>query len=116
MAEVIISDAPIRYTGAGIPDALLICSADGLEKVKGLLNAKPRGSVYLDSTLGEGGDASLLSRPYRETAGAKSALLAAIAHYLRREGELPLQAFEAAIRRHMGEKANFDAIMKDFEV
>ncbi|TXT42197.1 MAG: porB2 [Spirochaetes bacterium] len=123
MAEVIISEAPIRYTGAGSPDVLLICSEDGLEKVKGLLNAKGRGMVYLDATLepafrrflGHASDASLQIRAYREIAGAKSALLAAVSHYLRREGELPLEAFEASIRRHMGEKTNLDAIMKDFE-
>ncbi|MEW6549842.1 MAG: thiamine pyrophosphate-dependent enzyme [Spirochaetota bacterium] len=114
MAELIVSDAPVRYTGAGNPDALLITSSDGFEKVKSFLKAKHVGAVHVDLSLeeecraiiGEGKAKSLVAGPYRQMGGAKSALLAAAAEYLEREGELPLEAFESAARRHMGEGAD----------
>jgi pyruvate/2-oxoacid:ferredoxin oxidoreductase beta subunit/Pyruvate/2-oxoacid:ferredoxin oxidoreductase gamma subunit len=113
MAEVIISTSPIRYTGALVPDTVIVTSNDGLLKAKALMQSMSSGSIYIDKTCAAGETAQgvkTLSRPYRDLASAKSALLLAVMDYIAEEKEIPLAAFEAQAREHFGSKGNFDAV------
>jgi hypothetical protein len=118
VAEVILSTSPIQHTQALIPDTVIVSSQDGFLKTKASMLAMHNGTIYIDKSSGdpkpdrETGLAvpTIFSRPYRELAGARSALLVAVMDYIDHEGEIPAKAFEASAREHLGSKGNFDSL------
>ncbi len=100
VAEVILSRQPIHYTGIECPDIMIVISQDGLDKVRSRIGGHTL--VIADTKLGAGlADLpNLTVRDFRRTGGSKGAALAAVAHWLRDNGLLPISALVEAANRH----------------
>ncbi len=98
VAEVILSPAPIYYTGIEIPDVAIIVSPDGWEKVQHRLNAETL--LIVDQGLDIPESFRKKALPLQHTAGPKGAALTGIAYWLCSEGVLPLESLQQAIASH----------------
>ncbi len=94
VAEVKISEKEIIFTGVNKPDVVFLTSADGLQKIIGLVEKKNFGQLIIDSSLPlpEGGN--VISRPFRQLGGAKSASLLAVAWWLKQNAILDFEALK----------------------
>lgn len=98
MAEVILSRHPINYTGLEAPEAVLIVTSEGLQKVKGRIAAHSR--VFIDSSLEPAGLDDAVFHPFQKIYGKKGAALKAVQHWVTTSGVIPEDAFFEAIHRH----------------
>jgi pyruvate/2-oxoacid:ferredoxin oxidoreductase beta subunit/Pyruvate/2-oxoacid:ferredoxin oxidoreductase gamma subunit len=98
VAEVILSPEPIHCTGIRSADVMMVVSEDGLRAVQP--RVAEAGLVMADITLPTPKREAPILAPYRKTGGPKGAALAAIAHWLRLTGAIPVAALEAAAHRH----------------
>jgi Pyruvate/2-oxoacid:ferredoxin oxidoreductase gamma subunit len=99
LAEVILSERRIEYTGIQRPDVIIVTSDDGLARVKGLLASNESALVVADSSLPMEARENLVARDFRGAAGRKGACLAAIASWLARSGVIPLDALREATKK-----------------
>lgn len=82
-AEIILSSDEILYTGSPSPDVICITSSDGLEYARKTLVSMTDGIVYIDSSLKlPETKAKVISFPFRERGGAKSASIYCIFYLL----------------------------------
>jgi len=101
VAEVILDNGEIHYTGLQEPDLALIVTEDGYHKIKKRLS--PRTKVYLDSALEKIFDVpvrEVVMRPYGKHVSPKSKALLGLADLLLEERLLPLEALREALSRH----------------
>lgn len=98
VAEVILSDEAINFTGIESPDVVIITSQDGLDKVKDRIDDSTR--VILDSSLDLDIGREIHHVSFNKKAGKNGAVLAAIAYWIIQSGLLPLEALREAARNH----------------
>ena len=83
-AEIILSSDEILYTGSPKPDVICITSNDGLEYARKTLISMTEGVVCIDSSLPiPETKATVISFPFRERGGAKSASIYSIFYILK---------------------------------
>ncbi len=98
IAEVILSSEEIHHTGIDQPDMAIIVSEDGLSMMKNRLSDT---RILLDATLNwPNAPGPVATLPFRKTAGGKGAALCAIAHWLRQDNLLPVEALQQAATQH----------------
>jgi Pyruvate/2-oxoacid:ferredoxin oxidoreductase gamma subunit len=101
-AEVVLSPEPIGYTGADVPDYVVVVSPEGLDRVRGMLpHLAPTAVVYCDATLAvPATPAAVRSLSFGEEArraGTPPApALVALAAMLHETGLFPVEALEQA--------------------
>ena len=106
-AEIVISKGPILYHGLGVPDYVLVTSADGLSYARGLLSSLRTGEVLLDSSLETAtSGAALSSLGFRAAAGPRQAALAALVTLLARAPLFPQERFLHEIKAAFGGKVD----------
>lgn len=116
VAEVIISTEPIRFTGAGVPDFLVVTSTDGFEKTKSAVAAMKSGMICSDSEVELPAPTTGAERvvfPYRKKGGARNACLLAILDLALRTRFIPPEALEAAIAAGARGSKTEGATMRD---
>ncbi|UCH83079.1 MAG: 2-oxoacid:acceptor oxidoreductase family protein [Candidatus Latescibacterota bacterium] len=103
VAEVILSPQPIEYTRIEQPHTVIAVSEHGINHVSARIGDDT--NLLVDDTLLEMlGSRSCESAPFRKKAGAKSAALAAVAHWMRSSGMLPVDALIESVRGHRYEE------------
>ncbi len=98
VAEVILSNNEINYTGLENPDVVIVVTNDGLLKARPRMGAQAR--IYLDSQVDKPTDLTAEVFDFHKVAGKKGAALAAIAHWLAVSGLLPAAALRTAASKH----------------
>ena len=110
LSEVKFSPEPILFTGADVPDAVLIASADGLREVRGrgdLERLAPGATVIADESVAAELPANrTLPLPLRRTLTGDTAALGAVAVLVARTGMLQSEALVAATRVLAGKEAD----------
>lgn len=108
-AEILLSPRPIHFTGISVPDAVIATSADGLGKVRGLIEKMTTGTVYLDASLdAPATKATVIKHDFRGPLGGRSAVLVALTMLLDRAGVMPTDAFFAILKESsLGKKLDF---------
>ncbi|MEO0073387.1 MAG: thiamine pyrophosphate-dependent enzyme [candidate division WOR-3 bacterium] len=82
-AEIIISSAPIHFTGVSIPDAVVVVSDDGLAYAREVVSGMTQGIVVTDDSLVLPlTKARIVRRPFRKVAGPRNAALLALVFLL----------------------------------
>jgi hypothetical protein len=106
VAEVILSKEPINYTGLEKPDALLIVTDDGWNKVKD--RVAPNSKVFLDLKIKaeEKHDA----KAFFKVAGKKGAALSAVSYWIKKTDIFPISALEKVVEGHKYEESLLRAI------
>jgi|WetSurMetagenome_2_1015567.scaffolds.fasta_scaffold11550_2 2-oxoglutarate/2-oxoacid ferredoxin oxidoreductase subunit beta len=108
LAEVILSEKKIDYTGIQKPDVIVVTSDDGLARIKALLKPGDPTLIVADSSLTIEGMANVVRRDFRGVAGKKGACLAAIGFWLRRSSVIP----EAALREATKKSKHAESLLK----
>ena len=109
VAEVILSPKPIPYTRIEEPHTVIAVSEHGLNHVSARIG--DGSALLVDETLGEAvAPRNATLAPFRKRAGAKGAALAAVAHWMRTTGLLPVDTLIESIRGHRHEEALRKAI------
>ncbi len=107
LSEVKLSPEPILYTGTEAPDAVLICSADGLREIRGrgdLGRLAPGATVIADESLAaEIPTRGALCLPLRRGLAPVTAALGAVAALNHRRPMLDPEALRAAVGRLAGD-------------
>jgi 2-oxoglutarate/2-oxoacid ferredoxin oxidoreductase subunit beta len=111
LAEVIISERKIEYTGIQKPDVIIVTSDDGLARIKGLLKPGDSTLIVADSSLSIEGMKNVVQRDFRGVAGKKGACLAAIGFWLRRSPVIP----EAALRETTKKSKHAESLLKSIQ-
>jgi 2-oxoglutarate ferredoxin oxidoreductase subunit beta len=99
LAEVIISERTVEYTGIQKPDVVIVTSDDGFARVRGLLASGESTLIVADSSLPIEAKGNIVSRDFRGAAGKKGACLAAIAFWLGRSNAIPVDALREATKK-----------------
>ncbi|MBN1150253.1 2-oxoacid:acceptor oxidoreductase family protein [candidate division WOR-3 bacterium] len=112
-SEVIISSDPILFTGISSPDAVIVVSKDGLNKVKSSVSEMRQGFLYIDSDLNAPETkAKILSSDFRKPFGAKSAALLALLLFLSREKLIPVEALSEQVKASgIGKKIDIEKLL-----
>ncbi len=109
VSELILSAEPILFTGIEQPDAVLVVSADGVDELRraGVFERITQETLVLaDAGLALPEMAAHVTRlPFRKSAGAKLAAMAAVAAWVERTAAMPLDALWAALERRYGTDA-----------
>jgi pyruvate/2-oxoacid:ferredoxin oxidoreductase beta subunit len=111
LAEVILSESPIDYTGIQKPDVIIVTSDDGLARIRGLLKPGDPTLIIADSSLSIEGMENVVQRDFRGVAGKKGACLAAIGFWLRRSTVIP----EAALRETTKKSKHAESLLKSIQ-
>jgi len=102
VAEVILSPHPIEYTRIEEPHTVIAVSEHGINHVSGRIGVNS--NLLVDESLTEGlVSRTCASAPFRKKAGAKGAALAAVAHWMRTTGLLPVETLIESIGGHKHE-------------
>jgi len=97
VAEMVLSPRPILFTGAPVPDALVITSSDGLGYAAATAGRMTKGKLLIDSTLEPPKTgATIMKADLRKKAGARDAALYALALLVRELDLFPLARLAAA--------------------
>jgi pyruvate/2-oxoacid:ferredoxin oxidoreductase beta subunit len=96
VAEVILSKEPINYTGLENPDAVLVVTDDGWNKVKDRVASKSK--VFLDAKI-ESND-NYETKAFFKVAGKKGAALSAVSFWIKETGVFPIAALEKVVEGH----------------
>ena len=96
VAEVILSKKPIHYTGLEKPDAMLIVTQDGWNKVSDRIAEHSR--VVIDDKITT--ETTYARKAFFKVAGKKGAALSAVAHWIQETGIFPLAALEKVVEKH----------------
>lgn len=98
VADIILSPEPILYSGAIVPDYVVITSADGLRYFGPTIEQLSTGAVLLDQSLPRPQTgAGLTAADIRASAGARGAAVRGLALLLRQHGIFPIEAFQAEV-------------------
>jgi len=111
LAEVILSESTIDYTGIQKPDVIIVTSDDGLARIRGLLKPGDPTLIIADSSLSIEGMENVVQRDFRGVAGKKGACLAAIGFWLRRSPVIP----EAALRETTKKSKHAESLLKSIQ-
>jgi pyruvate/2-oxoacid:ferredoxin oxidoreductase beta subunit/Pyruvate/2-oxoacid:ferredoxin oxidoreductase gamma subunit len=95
VAEVILSKEPINYTGLEKPNAMLIVTEDGWNKVKD--RVADNSKVYLDNKIGV---ETHPTKAFFKMAGKKGAALSAVSYWIKETGIFPIEALEKVVENH----------------
>lgn len=116
-AEILLSPAPIHFTGISTPDIVIATSHEGLNKVRGLIEKMTQGTVYLDASLVEPvTKATIVKHDFRGPLGGRSAVLVALAFIMSRTSVIPQNAFFETIKESsLGKKLDFDKLRQAAE-
>ena len=107
VAEVILSKKPVNYTGLEEPDAILIVTDDGWNKVSDRIVSKSK--VYVDVKVGIE-DADYTVKPFLKVAKKKGAALSSVALWLEESGIFPVAALEKVVENHKYAESLLSAI------
>jgi Pyruvate/2-oxoacid:ferredoxin oxidoreductase gamma subunit len=114
VAEVILSHAPINYTGLTHPDLAIILTTDGLEKIKDKLNKDTK--IIADSKLQLDGYTDVSYIEFGKIGGKKGAVFSALAYWMEKENIMDKEAFKAAASGHKYSESLLKTIAKMEEV
>ncbi len=112
-SELIVSPDPILHTGVVAPDAVIVTSMDGLERSGKAIGRMRGGLLLIDESLDapETG-AQVVRCDFRGQAGARSAALVALFHYLRVDAIFPTDCLANAVQEsRLGGKLDLERIM-----
>jgi len=96
VAEVILSKEPINYTGLEKPDAMLIVTDDGWNKVKDRVASNSKVLLDLKIKTEKQQDA----KAFFKVAGKKGAALSAVSYWIQETGVFPIAALEKVVAGH----------------
>ncbi len=96
VAEVILSKEPINYTGLEEPNAVLVVTEDGWNKVKDRVVADSQ--VFLDTKIAQT-DAHP-TKNFFKLAGKKGAALSAVSFWIKETGIFPIEALKKVVENH----------------
>ena len=97
VAEVILSNNTINYTGLQKPDIAIVVSEDGWEKIKNRIT--PETIIIADDKLAiEGENVTLL--PFSKVSGKKSAAMTAIAYCMLAHKRISIDSFKDVVSKH----------------
>jgi len=96
VAEVILSKEPINYTGLENPDAVLIVTDDGWNKVSDRIS--PNSKVFVDAKIKL--ETTHDRKPFFKVAGKKGAALSAVSYWIKETGVFPIEALEQVVAGH----------------
>jgi len=97
-SQVNLSPRPIVYTGAAVPDVLIITSADGAGYARGAAGQMSGGLLLVDQSLDVPQTSAEVARvPFRERAGPRNSAAYGLLWYLNREGLFPVEALKDAL-------------------
>ncbi len=108
LAEVIMSNDPIYYTGIEKADVAIVTSQDGWEMVKSRVNEFTK--LFVDETIDTGTVDYGVKLPFREKVGRKSAVLCAIAYWMSHSGVVPVDALVKTFAGHKHEEKLLEAV------
>lgn len=92
-ADVIISTAPINYTGISVPDVLIITSSDGLAYSSVAALSMRKGRILIDEELeAPASNAEIIKIPFRKKAGGKNSTIYSIFWFLKKFEVIPFEA------------------------
>lgn len=99
LAQVILSERKIDYTGIQKPDVIIVTSDDGLARIRSLIKPGDSTLVIADSSLSIEQGENVISRDFRGAAGKKGACLAAISFWLGRNPAIPVAALREVTKK-----------------
>lgn len=98
VAEVILSQKTINYTGLENPDLAIIITEDGLEKIKNRLSDQTL--ILADTKLNLLGFNNVTQMDFVKLGRKKGAVLSAISHWLINDQTIPIDALKHAVNQH----------------
>lgn len=98
VAEVILSNDEINYTGLEKPDVVIIVTNDGLAKVQNRMSGNSK--IYLDAKVNKPENINASVFDFTKLAGKKGSALAAIAYWIEDTGVMDIEALKGAARKH----------------
>jgi pyruvate/2-oxoacid:ferredoxin oxidoreductase beta subunit len=112
-SELIVSPDPILHAGLAAADAVIVTSKDGLERSEGLIGRMKRGLLLIDESLDVPETVvRVVRRDFRGRAGARSAALVALFHYLDIDEIFPTDCLANAVQQSkLGGKLDLERIM-----
>lgn len=96
VAEVILSNQEINYSGIESPDVIIINSEDGLNKIKDKINDET--FLVVEDKLGIPAGKNVIKGNFKKTSGKKGASLTAIAYWLLHSGLFSIETFISAAK------------------
>ncbi|MGQ9678947.1 MAG: thiamine pyrophosphate-dependent enzyme [bacterium] len=92
IAEVVVGNEPIYFTGIRQPDVMVVVSYDGLLYVDRLLGEMKQGLLLIDESLSPPPtSAKVVKQPFSKAGGKKNAALLATLYLARSTGIIPLE-------------------------
>ncbi|WP_457619073.1 thiamine pyrophosphate-dependent enzyme [Lutibacter sp.] len=88
VAEVILSKKPIYFTGLEKPNAVLVVTEDGWNKVKNRITDNSK--VYVDAKINYNN--SFITKDFLKVGGKKGAALSAVSYWVKESGVFPIEA------------------------
>ena len=110
-SHIILSPEPIQYTGAPIPDVIIVTSEDGLKFAQKLIDNATKESLLLidDSIERPVTKAKIITKNFREHVGGRNAMIMAVFEYLRQADIIPM---EDLMKQFMGSKISANKTLK----
>jgi len=106
VAEVILSETEIFYTGLETPDIAIIVSPDGYEKIKARIGENTR--IIVDKSVKDKFDREIESNNFSGMGGKKGAALSALTYWLQKSDVVDLDALAEVV----SESRHADALVK----
>lgn len=98
IAEIILSRDPVNYTGLEEPEVFIVVSEDGWNKVQARL---PKNSLLLiDSSLKVNRIKGAIYGNFDKVAGRRGAALCALAYWMKKSGDMDLDALKETVKNH----------------
>ena len=99
-AEIIVSPAPIHFTGIVNPDIVIITSKDGLEYCKAMIEQMKGGILFIDESIEiPQTKAKVIRHDFCGHAGARNAALYAIFFFLRSNPIIPIESLVNTVKK-----------------
>jgi len=102
IAEVILSNTPVQYTGLENPEVVIVVSDDGWNKIKGKLNSNSL--VILDNSLKNEETEKLSNNvifgDFNKVAGKRGAALAALAYWINDSKTMDIESLKKSVSSH----------------
>ncbi len=114
LAEVIMANDSIYYTGIEKAEVAIVTSQEGWEMVKSRVNEFTK--LFVDDTIDTGTVDYGVRLPFREKVGRKSAVLCAIAYWMSHSGMVPVEALVKAFSGHKHEEKLLEAVKTGVEM
>jgi len=118
IAEVILSNDPVQYTGLEDPEVVIIVSDDGWNKVKGKIT--DNSLVIIDSSLKNDETDSLKNKviygDFNRKAGKRGAALAALAYWISDTKTMDIESLKESVSSHKYSSVLLKAIEAGIEI